>query len=80
MKFGNEELSLDLIIMAAEMLTPTRYVGDGLPTVTVYAVVEDCINKTLAIWRVLCYNVPNIVVSQMDACPLCEKDTLLCRV
>ena len=42
MKFGNEELSLDLVIMAPEMLTPTRYVGDGLPTVTVYAVVEDC--------------------------------------
>ena len=42
MQFGNEELSLDLVIMAPEMLTPTRYVGDGLPTVTVYAVVEDC--------------------------------------
>ena len=42
MKFGNEELSLDLVIMAPEMLTPTRYIGDGLPTVTVYAVVEDC--------------------------------------
>lgn len=42
MKFGNEELSLDLVIMAPKMLIPTRIVGDGLPTVTVYAVVEDC--------------------------------------
>lgn len=42
MRFGNEELSLDLVIMAPEMLIPTRYVGDGLPTVTVYAVIEDC--------------------------------------
>lgn len=42
MRFGNEELSLDLVIMAPEMLMPTRYVGDGLPTVKVYAVIEDC--------------------------------------
>jgi len=42
MMFGSEELSLDLVIMAPEMLTPTRYVGDGLPNVTVYAVIEDC--------------------------------------
>ena len=42
MKFGNEELSLDLVIMAPEMLMPTRYVGNGLPTIKVYAVVEDC--------------------------------------
>jgi len=42
MRFGNEDLSLDLVIMAPEMLMPTRYVGNGLPTVKVYAVVEDC--------------------------------------
>ena len=42
MRFGNEDLSLDLVIMAPEMLMPTRYVGGGLPTVKVYAVVEDC--------------------------------------
>ncbi len=42
MRFGNEDLSLDLLIMAPEMLMPTRYVGGGLPTVKVYAVVEDC--------------------------------------
>lgn len=42
MMFGSEELSLDFVIMAPEMLTPTRYVGDGLPNVTVYAVIEDC--------------------------------------
>jgi hypothetical protein len=42
MKFGNEELSLDLVIMAPEMLIPTRIVGDRLSTITVYAVVEDC--------------------------------------
>ena len=42
MRFGNEEFSLDLVIMAPEMLMPTRYVGGGLPTVKVYAVVEDC--------------------------------------
>ncbi len=42
MRFGNEDLSLDHVIMAPEMLIPTRYVGNGLPTVKVYAVVEDC--------------------------------------
>ena len=42
MRFGNEELSLDLVIMAPEMLMPTRYVGGGLPTVKAYAVIEDC--------------------------------------
>lgn len=42
MRFDNEELSLDLVIMAPEMLMPTRYIGGGLPTVKVYAVVEDC--------------------------------------
>ena len=43
MKFGNEELSLDLVIMAPEMLIPTREVGAGLPKMKVYAVIEDCI-------------------------------------
>ena len=42
MRFGNEDLSLDLVIMAPEMLMPTRYVGGGLPTIKVYAVIEDC--------------------------------------
>ena len=42
MRFGDEDLSLDLVIMAPEMLLPTRMVGSGLPTLTVYAVVEDC--------------------------------------
>ena len=42
MRFGNEDFSLDFVIMAPEMLMPTRYVGNGLPTVKVYAVVEDC--------------------------------------
>ena len=43
MKFGNEELSLDLVIMAPEVLIPTREVGAGLPKMKVYAVIEDCI-------------------------------------
>ena len=42
MRFGNEDLSLEQVIMAPEMLMPTRYVGNGLPTIKVYAVVEDC--------------------------------------
>lgn len=42
MRFGNEDLSLDSVIMAPEMLIPTRKVGAGLPTMKVYAVVEDC--------------------------------------
>ena len=42
MRFGNEDLSLEQVIMAPKMLMPTRYVGNGLPTIKVYAVVEDC--------------------------------------
>lgn len=42
MRFGNEDLSLDSVIMAPEMLIPTRKVGAGLPTMNVYAVIEDC--------------------------------------
>ena len=43
MRLGCEDLSLDLVIMAPEMLIPTREVGAGLPKMKVYAVIEDCI-------------------------------------
>ena len=43
MRFGCEDISLDLVIMAPEMLIPTRAVGAGLPKMKVYAVIEDCI-------------------------------------
>ena len=43
MKLGCEDIPLDLVIMAPEMLIPTRAVGTGLPKMKVYAVIEDCI-------------------------------------
>ena len=43
MKLGSEDIPLDLVIMAPEMLIPTRSVGAGLPKMKVYAVIEDCI-------------------------------------
>ena len=43
MKLGCEDIPLDLVIMAPEMLIPTRAVGAGLPKMKVYAVIEDCI-------------------------------------
>ena len=43
MRLSCEDLSLDLVIMAPEMLIPTREVGAGLPKMKVYAVIEDCI-------------------------------------
>ena len=43
MRLGCEDLSLDLVIMAPEMLIPTREVGAGLPKMKVFAVIEDCI-------------------------------------
>ena len=42
LRIGNEDASLDEIIMAPEMLIPTREVGAGLPKMKVYAVIEDC--------------------------------------
>ncbi len=43
LKLGCEEPSLDLVIMAPEMLIPTREIGAGFPNFKVYAVIEDCI-------------------------------------
>ena len=43
MRLGSEDIPLDLVIMAPEMLIPTRAVGAGLPMMKVYAVIEDCI-------------------------------------
>ena len=43
MRLGSEDIPLDLVIMAPEMLIPTRSVGAGLPKMKVYAVIEDCI-------------------------------------
>ena len=43
MMFGIEDPALDLVIMAPEMLMPTREIGDGMPEITVYVLKEDCV-------------------------------------
>ncbi len=43
LKLGCEDLSLELVIMAPEMLIPTREIGAGFSKIKVYAVIEDCI-------------------------------------
>ena len=39
--FG-EDPTLDLVIMAPEMIMPTREIGAGMPEITVFALIEDC--------------------------------------
>lgn len=43
MMFGIEDPALDLVIMAPEMIIPTREIGAGMPEITVYALIEDCV-------------------------------------
>lgn len=43
MRLGCEDIPLDLVIMAPEMLIPTRVIGAGFPKMKVYAVIEDCV-------------------------------------
>ena len=37
--------ALDLVIMAPEMIIPTREVGGGLQKIKIFAVVEDCVDE-----------------------------------
>lgn len=43
MMFGIEDPALDLVIMAPEMIMPTREIGAGMPEITVFALIEDCV-------------------------------------
>lgn len=43
MMFGIEDPALDLVIMAPEMIMPTREIGAGMPEMTVFALIEDCV-------------------------------------
>lgn len=41
----SESSALDLVIMAPEMLMPTREVGGGLQKIKIFAVIEDCVDE-----------------------------------